>query len=92
MDGICLISAMLMTPLSLQELWDLLVKVKHESGEMSLHLNVAKTNIMVIGKDVSVDSIMVENEEVEVVFKFNFLGHASTPTEDARTKSGDDWL
>ena len=59
---------------TLQELCDLLVRVKHESEEMGLHLNVAKTKIMVIGEDVSADPIMVENEEVEVVSKFNFLG------------------
>ena len=36
---------------SLQALCDLLVKVKHESEAMGLHLNVAKTKIMVIYSD-----------------------------------------
>jgi hypothetical protein len=63
----------LVTP-SLEELCDLLLKVKHESAALGLHLNVAKTKIMMIGEDTRTDPITIENEEVEVVKKFNFLG------------------
>ena len=63
----------LITP-SLEELCDLLLKVKHESEALGLHLNVAKTKIMMIGEDTQTDPIIIENEEVEVVTKFNFLG------------------
>ena len=40
---------------------------------MGLHLNVAKTKIMIIG-DSNSAPVTIDNEEVEVVNKFNFLG------------------
>ncbi|KAF7242108.1 putative uncharacterized transposon-derived protein F52C9.6 [Varanus komodoensis] len=54
-----------------EELKSLLMRVKEESTEVGLKLNIKKTKIMASG---SITSWQIDGEEVEVVTDFIFLG------------------
>ena len=63
---------------SLDELSDVLVRVKNESEAMGLRLNVAKTKLMIIGGNNSTSPLVIDGKEVEEVSQFNFLGSLIT--------------
>ena len=54
-----------------EELKSLLMKVKEESGKVSLKLNIQKTNIMACGP---ITSWQIDGEKVEIVADFIILG------------------
>ena len=62
-----------------EELKSLLMKVKEESGKVSLKLNIQKTNIMATG---SVTSWQVDGETMETVRDFILLGSKITVDSD----------
>ena len=62
-----------------EELKSLLMKVKEESGKVSLKLNIQKTNIMATG---SVTSWQVDGETMETVRDFIFGGSKITADGD----------
>ena len=73
-------SDMQMTPaLRCQELKSLLMKVKEESEEAGLKLNIQKTKIMASGP---ITSWEIERETVETVADFIFLGSKITADGD----------
>ena len=62
-----------------KELKSLLMKVKEESGKVSLKLNIQKTNIMVSGL---ITSWQIDGEPVDTVAGFIFLGSKITADGD----------
>lgn len=58
---------------SVQDLEDLILRVKEESERMGLYLNVKKTKIMTTASNGQVH-IAIDGEEIEVVKDFIFLG------------------
>ncbi|CAI9735128.1 Hypothetical predicted protein [Octopus vulgaris] len=56
-----------------KDLEDLVLVVKKESEKFGLHLNVKKTKIMSTAATTNI-SIKIDNEEIEVVDDFIFLG------------------
>ena len=62
-----------------EELKSLLMKVKEESGEVGLKLNVQKTKIMASGP---ITSWEIDGETVETVLDFTFLGSKITTDGD----------
>ena len=74
---------MQMTPLSWQkvkeELESLLMKVKEESEDVGLKLNIQKTKIMALGP---VTSWQIDGQTVETVADFIFLGSKITADGD----------
>ena len=63
----------------IKELKSLLMKVKEESGEVNLKLNIQKTKIMASD---SVTSWQIDGEIVETVGDFIFLGSKITADGD----------
>ena len=76
-------SDMQMIPLSLmaenEELKSLLMRVKEESEQAGLKLNIQKTKIMASGP---ITSLQIEGEKVEAVTDFIFLGSRITGDGD----------
>ena len=64
---------------SKEELKSLLMKVKEESGEVGLKLNIQKTKIMASGP---ITSWQIDGETVETVSEFIFLGSKITADGD----------
>ena len=64
-----------------EELKSLLMKVKEESEEISLKLNIQKTKIMASGPSTSWE---IDGETVETVSDFIFLGSKITADGDCR--------
>ena len=62
-----------------EELKSLLMKVKEESEKAGLKLNIQKTKIMASGP---ITSWQVEDEKLEAVTGFIFLGYKSTADGD----------
>ena len=62
-----------------EELKSLLIKVKEESGEVGLMLNIQKTKIMASGP---ITSWQIDGETVEIVADFIFLGSKITADGD----------
>ena len=62
-----------------EELKSLLMKVKEESGEVGLKLNIQKTKIMASGP---ITSWQIDGETVETVSEFIFLGSKITADDD----------
>ena len=60
-----------LTAQSEEELKSLLMKVKEESEEVGLKLNIQKTKIMASG---SITSWQIDGETMEIVRQFFFLG------------------
>ena len=60
---------------SKDDLTELITKVKRASEEAGLYLNVKKTNVMTTGK---LDHIIVDDNNIEIVDKFIFLGDLIT--------------
>ena len=56
------------------ELEELIEKVRIESEEFGLFLNVGKTKVMVINQQEEYPHIHAGNEDIEIVDQFNFLG------------------
>ena len=57
---------------------ELLKRVKAESEQLGLRLNVSKTKIMAIGPDSVEEPLIIDGNKVESVSKFNFLGSLIT--------------
>ena len=66
-----------------EELKSLLMKVKEESGKTGLKLNIQKTKIMASG---SITSWQINEENVEIVSDFIFLGSKIYANGDCRHK------
>ena len=64
---------------SKEELKSLLMKVKEEGEKVGLKLNIQKTKIMVSGL---ITSWQIDEETVETVTDFNFLGSKITADGD----------
>ena len=64
-----------------EELKSLLMKVKEESEEVGLRLNIQKTKIMASG---SITSWEIDGQTVEIVAGFIFLGSKITADGDCR--------
>ena len=64
-----------------EELKNLLMKVKEESQKVSLKLNIKKTKIMASGP---ITSWQIDEETVEIVADFIFLGSKITADGDCR--------
>ena len=64
---------------SKEELKNLLMRVKEESEKPGLKLNIQKTKIMASGL---ITSWQIEEEKVETVTDFNFLGSKITVDSD----------
>ena len=64
------------------DLKDILLKVKAESEDLGLILNVSKTKIMITGGDGNMGSSLVDGTEIEQVTQFNFLGSLITKAVD----------
>ena len=62
-----------------EELKSLLVKVKEESEEVGLKLNIQKTKIMASGP---ITSWQIDGETMETVIDFNFLASKITADGD----------
>ena len=62
-----------------EELKSLLMKVKEESGNVGLKLNIQKTKIMASNP---ITSWQIDGETVETVADFNFLGSKITADGD----------
>ena len=62
---------------SLDEMSEILNRVKLESEAKGLKLNVTKTKYMIVG-DASNSSLSVDGQEVEKISDFNFLGAVIT--------------
>ena len=62
-----------------EELRSLLMKVKEESVKAGLRLNIQKTNIMASG---SITSWLIDEETIETVTNFIFLGSKITADGD----------
>ena len=62
-----------------EELRSLLMKVKEESEEVGLNLNIQKTKIMAAGL---ITSWQIEGETVDTVADFSFLGSKITLDSD----------
>jgi meiotically up-regulated gene 157 (Mug157) protein len=62
----------------MEEMAELLKKVKVESERLGLRLNVSKTKIMSIGTDGEGKPLIIDDNEVESVTQFNFLGSLIT--------------
>ena len=62
-----------------EELKSLLMKVKEESGEVGLKLNIQKTKIMASGP---ITSWQIDGETMETVTDFVFLGSKITADGD----------
>ena len=62
-----------------EELKSFLMKVKEESGKVSLKLNIQKTKIMASGP---ITSWEIDGETVETVSDFSFLGSKITADVD----------
>ena len=67
---------------SMQELQDLTNKVKTASEAAGLFLNISKTKVMKVTKSPSNESLTVDNQNVETVEVFNYLGALLTNTLD----------
>ena len=72
---------------SKEELKNLLMRVKKESTEASLKLNIKKTKIVASGP---ISSWQIEGENTEVVTHFLFLGSKITVAVTEAMKSVDD--
>ena len=72
---------------SKEELKNLLMRVKKESTEASLKLNIIKTKIVASGP---ISSWQIEGENTEVVTHFLFLGSKITVAVTEAMKSVDD--
>ncbi len=59
---------------SARELEELIEKVRIESEEFGLFLNVGKTKVMIINQQEEYPHIHAGNEDIEIVDQFNFLG------------------
>ena len=70
-----------LTAESEEELKNLLMKVKEESGKAGLKLNIQKTKIMASGP---ITSWEIDGETVETVADFIFLGSKITADGDCR--------
>ena len=70
----------------IEELNNLLMRVKEETEKVGLKLNIQKTKIMASGPTTS---WQIEGEKVEVVTKFLFLGSKITQMVTAVMKSED---
>ena len=66
-----------------EELKNLLMKVKEESGNVGLKLNIQKTKIMASGP---IASWQIDGETVETVADFIFLGSKITADGDCSHK------
>ena len=69
-----------------EELKSLLVKVKEESEKLGLKLKIQKTKIMASGP---ITSLQIDEETVETVSDFIFLGSKITADSDAAMKLKD---
>ena len=69
-----------------EELKSLLMKVKEESEEVGLKLNIQKTKIMASGP---MTSRQIDGETVETVADFSFLGSKITADGDSAMKLKD---
>ena len=69
-----------------EELKSLLMKVKEESEEVGLKLNIQKTKIMASGP---ITSWEIDGETVETVSDFMFLGSKITADGDCSVKLKD---
>ena len=67
---------------SMQELQDLTNKVKTASEAAGLFLNISKTKVMKVTKSPSKERLPVDNQNVETVEVFNYLGALLTNTLD----------
>ena len=67
------------SPMGLEELKSLLMKVKEESEKVGLKLNIQKTKIMASGP---ITSWEIDGETVETVSDFIFLGFKITAHGD----------
>ena len=65
----------------IEELKNLLMKVKGESEKIGLKLNIQKTKIMAYGP---ITSLQIDGERVETVSDFSFLGSKITADGDCR--------
>ena len=63
-----------MVATNVNELKELLVRVKVESEALRQKLNVSKTMIMRIRSDGTEEPVIVSGDEAEQVTRFNFLG------------------
>ena len=63
---------------SVADMAELLKRVKVESELLGLRLNVSNTKIMAIGPDSVEEPLVIDGNEVESVYKFNFLGSLIT--------------
>ena len=70
----------------MEKLKSLLMKVKEESEEVGLKLNIQKTKIMASGP---ITSWEIDGETVETVSDFIFLGSKITPKSHAAMKLKD---
>ena len=59
---------------SISELNSILNRLKENSAEFGLNINLSKTKVMLIGKHNSNDTVTIGGEAIKVVDKFEYLG------------------